>query len=71
MDTLTVEEAVQKLSKLIALANQDNCQFRITSEEGTAVMLSEEAYQNLLVTLELLSTPGLFKGVKLFNTEHE
>ncbi len=67
MDTLTAEEAVQNLLKLITLAQQDNRQFRITSEEGTAVLLSEETYQNLMVTLELLSTPGLMNGLKLFN----
>lgn len=64
METLAVEEV--DLVKLIALAQQSNHQFRITSEEGTIILLSEETYQNLVVTLEVLSTPGLLNSLKLF-----
>lgn len=65
METLTVEEAAQNLIKFVRLAHQDSRQFRITTEEGTVVLLSEENYQNLIVTLELLATPGLMNGIKL------
>lgn len=65
MDTFTVEEAVQDLPKLIALTQQDSYLMRITSEEGNVVLLSEETYHNLVVTLELLATPGLMDGIKL------
>jgi PHD/YefM family antitoxin component YafN of YafNO toxin-antitoxin module len=68
METLTAEEASQNLRKLMALAHQDGCQFRITAEEGTIVLLSEETYQNLIVTLELLATPGLMNGLKILDT---
>jgi PHD/YefM family antitoxin component YafN of YafNO toxin-antitoxin module len=71
MNTLTAEEARQKLSQLIAIAQQDNTQFKITSEEGTVILLSEETYQNLLVTLELLSTPGLMNSLKCYNPSSE
>jgi antitoxin YefM len=67
METLTAEEAAQNLLKLIALVHQDGRQFRITAEEGTVILLSEETYQNLIVTLELLATPGLMKGLKLLD----
>lgn len=68
METLTAEEAAQNLLKLMTLAHQDGRQFRITAEEGTIVLLSEETYQNLIVTLELLATPGLMNGLKVLDT---
>jgi antitoxin YefM len=66
MDTWTAEEAQENLLKLIALVNESGGHFRITSENGSAVLLSEETYQNILVTLEVLSTPGLMNGLKVF-----
>lgn len=68
METLTAEEAAQNLIQLMALAHQDGRQYRITADEGIVVLLSEETYQNLIVTLELLATPGLMKGLKLLDT---
>ena len=68
METMTAEEAAQNLLKLVTLAHQDGRQFRITADEGTIVLLSEETYQNLIVTLELLATPGLMKGIKLLDS---
>jgi PHD/YefM family antitoxin component YafN of YafNO toxin-antitoxin module len=65
METLTAEEASKDLLKLVTLAQQDGRQFRIKTEEGTVVLLSEETYQNLIVTLELLATPGLMNGIKV------
>lgn len=68
METLTAEEAAQNLIKLMTLAHQDGHKYRITAEEGSVVLLSEETYQNLIVTLELLATPGLMNGLKLLET---
>lgn len=68
METLTVEEALKNFLQLMEHARDDNSQFRITAESGNVVLLSEETYQNLMVTLELLSTPGLMSGIKLLNT---
>jgi antitoxin YefM len=67
METLTAAEAAQNLIQLMTLAHQDGRQYRITADEGSVVLLSEETYQNLIVTLELLSTPGLMKGLKLLD----
>lgn len=67
METVTADEAAQNFLKLVTQVQQDNSQYRITTDEGAAVLLSEETYQNLMVTLELLSTPGLMNGLKLFN----
>ncbi len=71
METLSVEEALESLRKLISYANKDHTHFRITSDEGTIVVLSEESYQNLVVTLEVLATPGLLTGIQSLNEEFE
>lgn len=65
METITTEEATQNLTQLIASAHLAGQQYRITSEEGSAVLLSEETYQNLIVTLELLATPGLMNEINI------
>ncbi len=57
METLTVQEAQQKLQALIENASSDQQKYCITSATGNAVLLSEETYHNLLITLEMLSTP--------------
>lgn len=59
METLTAQEAAQNILKLAALAKRDGCHFLITADEGNMVLLSEETYHNIIVTLELLATPGL------------
>jgi antitoxin YefM len=64
MQTLTAQEAHAQFLKLIELSVQDNLQFRITSPEGTVIMVPEETYDNLMVTLELLSTPGLMESFR-------
>ncbi len=71
MDTLPFSEAKDKLQQLIKNATNDQYQFRINSDEGTVVVLPEETYDNILVTLELLSTPGLLDQVKLHEVEEE
>jgi antitoxin YefM len=66
METVSAEEAAKDLLKLMTLARQERRQYRIVGEEETVVMLSEETYQDLIVTLELLATPGLMKGLTLY-----
>jgi antitoxin YefM len=38
-------------------------QVRITSKEGSAVLMSEEEYENLVETVHLLSVPGLKESI--------
>jgi antitoxin YefM len=71
METLTALEAQERFSQMIKDAVQDRQQFRVTSEEGVVVVLPEETYQNILVTLELLSTPGLLDQIKMHDFEDE
>jgi len=51
------------LLEYIRAATQNNQQFCVTSEEGNVILLPEETYQNILVTLEFLSTPGLMQNI--------
>jgi len=57
MDRYTVQEVQENLASLIESATSGNEKILITSVLGNAVLLSEECYKNLLITLEMLSTP--------------
>lgn len=67
METLTAEEAAKNLLTLISSAHKEGLQYRIEAEDEAVVLLSHETYQNLVVTLELLSTPGLLSGLKMID----
>jgi len=62
MDTVSVEEV--SLRELISKINQDQKPCRITDNEQTVVVFPEEKYNDLLLTLEFLSTPGLLERLK-------
>jgi len=64
MKTFTATEARRELFTLLKRSVRGHQQFRITSKEGDVVLLSQGDYENLLETLELLSTPGLLKSVR-------
>ena len=44
---------------------------RINTRDGDAVLISEEDYDSLLETLELMSTPGLAKSIAVAKKEIE
>jgi len=71
METISVNEADKKLLNLIAQIQKDNQPLCVTSEEGNIILLSEESHQNLMVTLELLSTPGLMNSLKFYQSPQE
>jgi antitoxin YefM len=64
METMTATEARSNFFGLIKKAVAGHKQFRVTSRQGEVIVMSQEDYENLLETLELLSTPGLLKGVR-------
>lgn len=64
MKTVTATEARKELFTLLKLSARRHEQFRITHKEGQAVLLSQEDFDSLLETPELLSTPGLLKSVR-------
>lgn len=69
METLTAQEAKDRLLNLIELSTKDKRQFRIDGTEGAVVLLPWETYEDLLVTLELLSTPCLMESLHTINDE--
>ena len=64
MKTVTATEARKDLFNLLKRSVRGHRQFRITHKYGDVVLLSQEDYESLLETLELLSTPGLLKSVR-------
>jgi antitoxin YefM len=68
MDRISAQEAKDRLVELIKAATENGLQFCITSDLGNIVVLPEETYENILVTLELLSTPGLMEHIKFDGT---
>ncbi len=70
MKIITAEEAETDLRLLIASANQEKQHYKITSDVGSIVLLPEETYHHLIVTLELLATPGLMKGISILEESY-
>lgn len=62
--TVTATEARQDLFRLVRRSVKGHVPVKITSKEGDAVLVSEEDYEGLLETLELLSVPGMRKSIQ-------
>lgn len=70
METISSDEFRIQISDVIKRATKELCQFRVTSPQGTVVLLPEETYNHLIVTLELLSTPGLMEMMDTKNNSN-
>ena len=57
-------EARQNLFRLVARSIKGHTPIKIASKEGNAILVSEEDYESLLETLELLSKPGFRKSIE-------
>ena len=64
MMVLTATQARQSLFQCVRKSIKGHMPIRITSKAGDAVLMSEEDYESLMETLELLSTPGLLRSVR-------
>ncbi len=62
--TITATEARQNLFRLVKKSVKGHLPIKITSKVGDAVLISEEDYESLLETLELLSLPGMRKSIE-------
>lgn len=62
--TVTATQARQNLFKLVRKSIKGHVPVKITSKEGDAVLVSEQDYEGLLETLELLSVPGMRKSIQ-------
>jgi antitoxin YefM len=69
MRTITATKLRSDLFNLIKMIIKGHRQVRITSKEGSAVLMSEEEYENLLETVHLLSVPGLQESVRQADEE--
>lgn len=59
MTTITATELRSNLFQVLRKTVKGHLLTKISSKEGNAVLLSEEEYESLLETAELLSVPGL------------
>ena len=64
MTTLTATTARREFFNLVKGAAEGHRTFRIQHRRGAAVLLSEDDYEGLLETLELLSLPGFRQRLK-------
>lgn len=64
MTTLSATSLRSRLFHVLQKASKAHVPFLITSRGGDVVLLSKADYENLLESLELLSTPGVLKGVR-------
>jgi len=63
MSAVSATEARKELFDLIRRAIHAREPIRIHHRDGGVVLLSEEEYEGLLETLELLATPGFREGL--------
>jgi antitoxin YefM len=71
MASLTATEARQRFFGLLKSAARGHRVYRITHNDGDAVLLSQEDYDSLIETLELLSTPGMARSIRRARREIE
>ncbi|BBO88481.1 type II toxin-antitoxin system Phd/YefM family antitoxin [Desulfosarcina ovata] len=62
-NNITATDARRQFFEIVKGATEKHQIFRIRHPKGSVVMLSEEEYDNLIETLELLSTPGMLKSL--------
>jgi antitoxin YefM len=63
MNMVTATEARKELFNLIRRALRAHDPVRIQHREGGVILVSEEDYESLLETLELLSIPGMSESI--------
>lgn len=69
MKTLTATNARSNLFGIVKNTMKTNLPTRITCKEGSVIIISEEDYENLLETAELLAQPGLKESIKKADKE--
>ena len=71
MKTITADVAQVDFAQMLFATVKQHQNYRIASEYGGAILLSEENYEGLVETLELLSVPGLYESIKRTDLEVE
>lgn len=67
MDTYSASEAKCQINELLEKVLVERRHCRIVSGHGPVIVMPEDTYQNLVVTLELLSTPGLLENLNMMD----
>ena len=62
--TVTATEARQHLYQFLRKSVKGHMPIRISYKDGDAVIISEQDYEGLLETLELLSVRGMRKSIR-------
>ena len=68
MRTLTTTEARRELFDLVKGATERDELYRIHHRKGCAILISEDEYDSLRETLELLSVPGFRESARALRT---
>ncbi|MBI4235287.1 type II toxin-antitoxin system Phd/YefM family antitoxin [Candidatus Peregrinibacteria bacterium] len=71
MITITATNARSNLFQIVKKTAKGHLPTRISSKEGNVVVISEDSYESLLETAELLSEPGLKESIKKADKEIE
>jgi antitoxin YefM len=64
MTTITATDARSNLFQLIQKTIREHSPARISSKAGTAILISEEDFDSIMETAELMSEPGFLKSIK-------
>lgn len=64
MRTIPATRARSDLFNIIKTSSKTHEPIGITSRAGDAVLMSREDFEELVETIELLSTPGVLAGVR-------
>lgn len=64
MHKVTATNARKEFFEIIRKANEQHRIYRIQHRNGNAVLMSEDEYESLMESLELLSIPGFSESIK-------
>ena len=64
MATISATDARRDFFEIVKGAAEKHQVYRILHRKGSVVLLSEEDYENLIETLELLSIPGFRESIQ-------
>lgn len=69
MITLTTTGVRSNLFQIVKKVIKGRVPTRVSSKDGNVIIISEEDYESLLETAELMSNPGLLKSIKKADKE--
>jgi len=71
MVTITTTDARSNLFKIVKKVAKGHVPTRISSKDGNIIIISEDDYESILETAELLSVPKLKKSIEKADKEIE